>query len=83
MTWEVFLAAGIGIVATYLTGLIRKLNPTMGARETQAIVFGVCFFASAIVWLVQRYAPPEVIAMLGGSFATAVAWYEVVVKKHS
>lgn len=82
MTWEVFLAIGLGVVATHVTNLLKRRWPSLGSRETQAVVFGVCFLASVAITLVLKYAPPELLATLATSFAGAVSYYEVVVKDH-
>ena len=81
MTFEIVLVAAIGIVASYLTKFIKSKMPELGARESQAIVFATCFAAAIIVWLFQNYAPAELIAVIGGSFTAAIAYYEVVSKK--
>jgi len=82
MTWEVFLAIGLGVVATHVTNLIKRRWPSLGSRETQAVVFGVCFVAAVVTTLVMKYAPPELLATLATSFAGAIGYYETVVKEH-
>lgn len=81
MTPEILLALGLGVVATYLTALVRKYMPSLSSRETQLIAFGVCFLAALVVALVRQYAPPELLATVGTAFTTAIAWYEVVAKR--
>jgi len=77
-----FLALGLGIVASLITSGLKKWKPEMDARITQLAVLGVCFILAIATQLVIQYAPAEIITLLGTSFAVAVAWYEVAMKKH-
>lgn len=77
-----FLALALGVVASLVTSALRKHWPKINARTTQLVVFGVCFLIALVVTIVEKYAPPEFLVTLGASFTTAIAWYEVAVKKH-
>ena len=81
MTPEILLALGLGVVATYLTALVKRFLPSLSSRETQLIAFGVCFLVALIVAIIRQYAPPEALATVGTAFTTAIAWYEVVAKR--
>lgn len=75
---ELLIAAGLGVVATHATNLAKRYMPAITARETQGVVFGVCFIAAVIVSIVAQYAPEEVIATMGAAFTTAITWYELI-----
>lgn len=82
MTYEIFLVMAIGVVATHVTNLLKRKWPLLSAREVQLVVFAICFAAALVVTLVRQFAPPEFIASIGVAFASAVAWYEVAIKRH-
>lgn len=79
---ELFLAMALGAVATYVTSALRSKWPKLGAREIQAVVFLVCLALAVVVTLVQKYAPAELLMTLSASFTTAIAYYEIALKKH-
>lgn len=76
-----YLALALGVLATYITSLLKKWKPDLEARAIQLAVLAVCFVIALAVTVVAKYAPAELLATLGTSFATAIAWYEIAVKK--
>lgn len=82
MTSVMFIALALGVVSSLITSALRKKWPSMEARTIQLVVFAVCFLAAFAATLVEQYAPPEFIATLTTSFATAIAWFEVAMKEH-
>ncbi len=80
---EAYLALALGILASFITSFLKKRFPEMDGRVTQLAVFAVCLVIAVIVTVIRQYAPPEMLTTLGTSFAAAVAWYEVAIKKQS
>lgn len=81
--YEMYLALALGVVASLITSTIKKYKPDMDGRVTQMAVLAACFVLALIVTIIQKYAPAEMLATIGTSFAAAVGWYEVVMKNQS
>lgn len=81
MTPEILLALGLGVLTTHLTNFLKTRWPWMDGRITQLVVFFLCMLAAGIAALARHYAPPEFLASLATVFTTAVAWYEIAIKK--
>lgn len=78
---EIYLAIGLGVIASLITSALKNWKSDLDARLIQLAVLGVCLVLAIVAQLVITYAPADMLALLGTSFATAIAWYEVAMKK--
>ena len=65
--YEMYLALALGVMATYVTSMLKKWKPNLEARAIQLVVLAVCFLAAIVVTIVAKYAPAELLATLGTS----------------
>lgn len=77
---EAFLALALGVVATYVTKLVRAKLPSVDGRAVQLVVLAVCFVMALAVTVTAKLLPAEALATLATSFSTAIAWYEIAVR---
>jgi len=72
-----------GAIATVLTEVIKLLTKKLGKELAGAYIL-IALFLMCLIWaIVEYYAKiftPGFWEILVGSFATGIAWYEVVLK---
>ena len=74
----------VAVIAGPITSLgvlaARKLASKYGLEASRLILQGILLVLAVTIALVITYAPTEVLATAGAIFATAIAFYEVLVK---